>query len=385
MTLLTPCDVVNAQLAALMERGSTAEGALVQFVNELHRRWMAAKEQTPSQACADERVLVDLAAALFTNVQGEPTFTHALRPESTRAAFWALQRLFLQSEVGTNQAGQGSVINGLRYQILPRIHAFVRDEYGFPMPSGLSGEFTAHGIAYRPLRLEVRFPEPGRAALDADAEVTLLGEGASWRLPVAAITGLRRPTAKELVRPLASLHRFGRHGHAMLLFGDWYSADGFGRELAAAAIAGLAVRTGTRNNLDGVSPTYALTQAGLMYVLKHLDAQREFGHYNQIEQHTAYLSNEYATVPFDIGTGAILGNLASGDASPEQIPAAVAVDLAPRPIQSGQTYGLHDLRCWSVAEYVLCQAVPGLGAAPVPSGMKERDTLDDDVMTGLAP
>jgi len=168
----------------------------------------------------------------------------------------------------------------------------------------------------------------------------------------------------------------------MLLSGDCYTADAFGRELAAAAIAGLAVRTGTRNNLGGASPTYALTQAGLLFVLRHLDAQREFGHFNGIERQTAYLSNGHATVPFDVDTGAILGNLASGNAAPEQIPAAVAVDLAPQPVKAGQTYRLQDVKCWSVAEYVLCQAAPRIGSAPMPPANDERD---NDLPAGMTP
>jgi len=128
MSWFTPCEVVNARLAHFMLEGSTAEGALLHFLNELHVQWMAAERKVPTGIGDNDRCLLDLASALFTNVQGAPTFAHALQPERTRATFWALQGMFLRSEVGTALAGRVSVINAVRYQILQTVRAFQRDQ-----------------------------------------------------------------------------------------------------------------------------------------------------------------------------------------------------------------------------------------------------------------
>lgn len=287
-----------------------ANDSVLPLARHLHDTWRditERNEQPPPNALAVDRLRFDLARALFTDLSQPPVFDHALDAEVLRETYYALESRMLAEDNGTNQSGLGSVLTGLRY-------AAIESEAG---PDGIMPRevaFKASGIGYRSLDLVATFPSPADRAHLGRVEIAF--EGKPRRplvsVSVSEVTGYRR--AAHSIEALGRLHRHGRYGEGMSRFGNWFTADGEGRELLAAMIDGLVNRVmpDVQNGMGGTSPQFSLTERGVEFVIEHPKLAGLFDHYNNVEQFTAFLVDGVSRVPFDTVTGAILGRLETG-------------------------------------------------------------------------
>lgn len=297
------------QLARERELSNSEESAMP-LVRWLHDTWREIHERgaAPSHdATPTEQLRHDLARAVYGDLRAPANFDHASAPEALRCAYLELEAWVLLEDSGTDQWGRGSVLSALRHAALNA----VAGEDGI-MPREI--RFFGTGIGYRDVPLIATFPAPCATAHLGPvgirfADVPDAHPAHLTYLPTAQITGYR-PSAPS-IEVLGRLHRFSRYGEGMVTFGNWFSADGEGRELLAAMIDGLANRVlpDIPNGMGGTSPQFALTEAGVEFVISHPKLAQLFDHYNEIEQSTAFLVDGRARVPFDIHTGAILGRL----------------------------------------------------------------------------
>lgn len=372
-----PAYTANAGITALIRkqqaRGVQEHELASAIFSDLYHCWEDVGRQVPAKAEGEARFIFDLAQAVFEGRTAD--FNHAENPAQLQEAYWHLQKLYLQYNLSTDQAGRASVVGGIRHGILlkPR-EGMTRDRAGFYVPVQLSGPFKATMFPYRDVELEVRFPQVHPRAHLGMAEVSMPGAAEPFMsVPVPEITKCK--AASVPIDQLATFHRFGRLGEGMALYGDWVSPDGTGRELTAAIVAGFAVRTGTApNGMGGTSPTYALTRAGLAHVLANLDAQRVFGHYNRIEEQTAYLEGPGGRVAFDTDSGAVLGLYGH---SVDDAPACVLVHESQWPIEAGKTYPIGGLRCLTIEQYILLRAKPEDDLRDVPYDYRMNVRPDD--------
>lgn len=293
-------------------------------LHELERLWVEVDRTVPPTVQGESRLLYEFAHMMFEGKGQRPASSSA--PEALQSAYDALQDRWLVEP----DLGRARFIGAIRQQVL---HA----DRGAPESARMlprEARFTAEGLCYHDIRLRIELPP---FALDAH-----LGDACVYRedpprllarFPVPELTGYKR--AAHSIEALGRLHRFSR-GHGTVDFGDWFNPDGFGRELAAAMVAGLVTRSGEfrPNGLGGVSPVYELTPAGQAWVIQQPGLASLFDHCNGIDQQTAFLEGSDGTVPFDIHTGAVLGLY--GD--PERAPLYVDVAQCAVSIEAGQTY-----------------------------------------------
>jgi hypothetical protein len=222
-------------------------------------------------------------------------------------------------------------VSAIRNEVLHPEHGSDCDA---PLPRTVA--FKSEGLCFRKVDLQVVFPP---VALDAHRGVATV-----WRLdssellaeiPVPEITGYK--SATHSIEALGPIHRFSRNGRHQVLYGDWFTADGHGRELAAAMVAGLVVRIGLEspNGLGGASPVYALTPAGQAWVIQQPKLREMFDHYNRISEYTAWLTGSDGTVPFDTRTGAVLGLYGE---DPALAPLYVEISRCAEPIVAGEKF-----------------------------------------------
>lgn len=304
----TGANASNGELEVLLQlaqkRQQSEASSVMPLVRWLYDEWRAMLQggnMTGSDAAPYDRLRHDLARAVY----GEPAgFNHAQGPMALEEVYYALQSRFLMEDIGTDQAGLGSVLSSLRHRALDA----VPDDAGV-MPRDI--RFVGTGIGYRDIPLIATFPAPAR---DAHlGEVSLQFAEAPGRslasIPVTQVTGYHARVPS--IEALGWLHRFGRYGEAMVTFGHWFTADGKGRELLAAMIDGLVNRVmpDVPNDLGGTSPQFALTERGLEFVLSHPRLSLIFGPYDEAHADIAWLVDGAHRAPFDIRTGAILGRI----------------------------------------------------------------------------
>lgn len=360
MPLLDPR--VRALLFRQETLGATPNHSVGAALMDLHRRWEEAGGEVPPKAEGDARFLFELSSALFDRAGPETAFSRSAEPEALRGAYHALEARFLAEDAHSAQLGRGAVVSGIRHQVLFRKTVKLgADEVAQGSP--IHGAFKAAAFAYRDVPLEVYFPPIAPDAHLGVAKISRAGdgvEGAFLEIPVAEITGYRERT--HSIEALGRLHRFSARGRGQVLYGNWFSADGQGRELAAAMVAGLVVRNGpeTENGMGGVSPNYALTPEGQRWVIQQPKLSTMFDHYNMIETCTAYLEGSHGRVPFDTSTGAVLG-LYGDDV--DCAPLTIDIPNCAVEIQAGQTYDVlnlayHALRGFEPAAYAALQSSP---------------------------
>lgn len=293
---------------------------------ELERLWTQVDRTVPSKVQGESRFVYEFAQMVFECKGRLPNGSR--EPEALQGAYDALQDRWLVEP----DLGRLRLIGAIRHQVL---HAERTASEPSPMLPR-EARFTAEGFCFHDIRLRIEFPPFAMDAHLGDAGVyredprRLLA-----RIPVPEITGYKQ--AGHSIEALGRLHRFSR-GDGVVDFGDWFNPDGFGRELAAAMVAGLATRTGEfrPNGLGGVSPVYALTPAGQAWVIQQPKLRSLFDHCNGIEKQTAFLEGSDGTVPFDIHTGAVLGQYGAA----ERAPLYIDVAHCAVPIEAGQTYDM---------------------------------------------
>lgn len=301
-------------LLAARQREQSTRDSVMPLLRHLHETWrgMLEHDDRPSpDALPFQRLRFDLAKAVFSDLSRPPVFDHAVDAHALREAYYAIEARTLAESNGTDQAGLGSLLTRLR-------HAAIDSEAGpdGKMPREIA--FKANGIGYREIELIATFPEAGARAHLGQVEIAF--EGRPRRplasLPVSEVTGYKM--GQRPIEPLARLHRHGRYGEGMSTFGNWFNADGEGRELLAAMIDGLVnrVQPDVDNGMGGVSPQFSLTEAGVEFVISHPRTAAIFDHFNEIEKTTAYLVDGEKRVPFDTCTGAILGRLLESRLTP---------------------------------------------------------------------
>lgn len=281
--------------------------SVLPLVQVLYSTWRSQAAEAAPPPPGIELLRFDLAKALFSDLKAPPVFDHAEDPQALEDLYYAIESRMLTEDNGTHQWGLGSVLSSLRYRA-------AEAEAG---PDGVMPgkiQFVGAGIGYREIPLVATFPNPTRdahlgtvAIRFADSPEQLLA-----RLPLQLVTGFRDQAPS--IEALGRLHRFSRYGEGMVTFGNWFSADGHGRELLAAMVDGLVNRVmpDVPNGMGGTSPQFALTEQGLAFVLSHPKLAGLFDHYNGIEASTAWLVDGAQRVPFDTHTGAILGRLETG-------------------------------------------------------------------------
>ncbi|MDQ1090622.1 hypothetical protein QE400_000035 [Xanthomonas sacchari] len=223
-----------------------------------------------------------------------------------------LQRRYLLTE----PEGVRSLISAIRHQHL--LQAVPEGTEVLPR----SANVQVDGVGYAALTVRVDLPPVSVAAHRGNLQLTLIqrDERPLGSLPVAEVAGYRQ--RGHSLAALAPLHRWSRQpGQAVqVAYGDWFTSDGYGRELTAAAIAGLVVRRGEApNGMGGVSPVFALTNAGRQWLLQRPSLEEAFRHFNRIEEHTAWLQGEGGQVAFDTSTGAILGRYGEAGSPPSHV------------------------------------------------------------------
>ncbi|MBV6782467.1 hypothetical protein KWH04_17830 [Xanthomonas campestris pv. trichodesmae] len=286
------------------------ERSIGEIAQDLYKMWESAGRLVPEKAALGDRVLFRLAKAFFHDNMvlrsGSP------EDDLVQEQYDQLQRRYLLTE----PEGVRELISAIRHQHL--LKAVPDGEEVLPR----SGMVKVSGLAYAPLIVRVELPP---ASLDAHRRDVLLtvvqgDERLLGSLPVADVVGYRKQ--EHSLAALAPLHRWSRRpGQAVqVAYGDWFTADGYGRELAAAAIAGLVVRRGeAANGMGGTSPLFALTNAGRRWLLNRPSLEAAFQHFNRIEEHTAWLRGESGQVAFDTSTGAILGRYGGQDPRPSHV------------------------------------------------------------------
>lgn len=318
---LPPADPrLAAFMAALAEGNFTISGTVVALWNSYSERADSSKApQTP-----DEQFLADVANTLYSG------HSPAATDEVAQAVHWLRHAALTETLHHTDQYGFPSLTSAFRYKGLQAVHAE-------PHPTLLRlpvNEFNGH------FEVDCHLPAPGIRAHLGDALFCRRGEPAErafLRCPLPLLTGYRN--VGHSIEALGRLHRFSKQGEGQMTFGGWYSSDGWGRELAAAQVAGLVQYLGeSANGMGGVSPNYRLTAAGKRFVIADTRLASLFEHFNQIDQHTAWLEGPAGRVPFDTGTGAVLGQLVSPT---EQTP--LYVDVATHPVTAGASYAMDEL------------------------------------------
>lgn len=311
-----------------------SERAIGEIAQDLHKMWESVGRLVPEKAALGDRVLFRLAKAFFQDNMvlrsGSP------EDDLVQEQYDQLQRRYLLTE----PEGVRALISAIRHQYLLR--EVPVGEAALPR----SGMVKVSGLAYAALCVRVELPPASLNAHRGDMVLTLVqgDERLLGSLPVADVVGYQKQG--HSLAALAPLHRWSRRpGQAVqVAYGDWFTADGYGRELAAAAIAGLVVRRGeAANGMGGVSPLFALTNAGRRWLLDRPSLEAAFQHFNRIEEHTAWLRGECGQVAFDTSTGAILGRYGGQDPRPSH------VDLSPMNGEAcaGRFYEAADLTLYS--------------------------------------
>ncbi len=327
----------KALLELAQQRTPMRDNSVMALILWLHQTWRDIEglgAKAADDGSRQDQLRHELAMAVYCNPREPANFSHGRDPASLRGDYLALQACALLIESDSNQWGFGSVLTTLRYAAI----AAVSGADGI-MPREIP--FAGTGIGFRDIPLVAVFPAASKSAHAGKVDIRFADvPGAPLAsMPVQLVTGYR--SAAPSIDALGRLHRFGRYGEGMVRFGNWFTADGEGRELLAAMIDGLANRVlpDVPNGIGGTSPQFALTSAGVEYVLAHPKLAGLFDHFNNIEAGTAWLVDGAQRVPFDTQSGAILGQLGT---DPRHTPAYVTKsNLAG--VAAGQEYKLSDL------------------------------------------
>ena len=317
-------------------RSSSNEAVVtaIPVAQDLWDLWKRLKEHGPlGDVSPLDRLRVDLAQAIYTNINLPPAFDQAASPDELEDVYYALEARMLCEDSGSNQAGLGSLIGNLRQAVIESTSLNTEPGKEGHLPRKVN--FMANGLGYRRVPLVATFAPVGQTQKAGHVDLAFADEQGNAGIPVGhmAIGALTAGvTTSDAFPDLARLHRFGRYGEGMLPFGEWFTSDGHGRELTAAIIAGFVNRVmpDKDNGMGGTSPCFALTQEGVEFVLSHPALATVFEHFNNIEASTATLVDGNLRVPFDTDTGAILGRLdASAPYMPAYIIRPLLSDVAP--------------------------------------------------------
>ena len=337
------------ELAVLMDqarkREVSGDPSIMPLVRLLYDgTWRGIVEQGDEPGAVPmDRLRFDLARAMFTDLRSPPLYDHAEDPQIVEQLYLAIETRMLTEYHGTDQAGMGSVVSALRRAVME----------GPAGPDGVMPRqvrFNACGVGYREVALVASFPEAGPTAHLGQVQIAFANDPTRvlGQVSAADMTGYRRSVCD--VEVLGRLHRFGRYGERMVPFGNWFTADGAGRELAAAIIDGYVSRVwpDVENGMGGTSPQFGLTEAGVRAVLANPALPRMFDHIPSEAGSIATLVDGDQRVPFAIDTGAILAVL--GD-DPRFVPAYVTKSNLVG-LEAGQEYKRQDLG------YVLVHDLP---------------------------
>ncbi len=305
----------NALMANVKPLRSDNNGAMLTAIpvaHDLWEVWQQRDHQADSAPAALQKLRVDLARALFADTTLPPVFDHAADPAALREIYYALEARMLCEDSGSNQEGFGSLLSNVRQAVIEST-AFNQDgPQANQMPRQVN--FMAHGIGYRAVPLVAQFAPAGQQPDLGRFDLSFADAHGKPGIPIGhmavdALTGGKTPN--DALAALLRLHRLGRYGEGMSRFGNWFTADGEGRELTAAMVAGFVNRVmpDVANGMGGVSPRFALTQAGVEHVICHPKLATAYEHYNKIEETTATLVDGDLRVRFDTDTGAILGRI----------------------------------------------------------------------------
>lgn len=325
--------VKNDRLRALSV--VAAERSVGEIVQDLHKMWENVGHLVPERAALGDRVLFRLAKAFFKDkglvAEGLP------EDDLVWEQYDQLQRRYLLSD----PEGRRSLISAIRHQHL--LQPVKETDAAMPR----SALVRVSGVAYAPITLRVELPPVALDAHRHDLQLSLVqqSERPFGSLPMADILDYRKQA--HSLAALAPLHRWSASPDqaVQVTYGDWFSADGYGRELSAAAVAGLVVRRGeSANGMGGVSPVFALTQAGRDWLLSQRGLEDAFRHFNRIDESTAWLAADGREIPFDTTTGAILGRVSEAI---EGAPSHVDLPKCPEQPQAGRTYELQHLVLYS--------------------------------------
>lgn len=327
---------LDKRIEPLLQRATDVGECII----ELGRLWEEVDRRLPAKATGSARFIYEFAEMVLER-SGQPSSVSE-DPEALRRTYEALENRWLNESSGSGRHG---LVSAIRHRVLHGDGAGSPD--ASPVPLARTVPFKADGLCCNKIELQVVFPP---LAHDAHRGIaTILRKGSSApiaELPVAEITGYK--LAAHSIEALGRLHRFSERGRGQVTYGDWFTVDGFGRELAAAMVSGLVVRTGeqTPNGMGGVSPVYALTSAGKAWVIRQPRLPELFDHFNQIERHTAFLTGSHGTVPFDSQTGAVLGLYGDVEAAPLYVDIPKCAVL----IVAGDTYDVLSLAYHAVGD-----------------------------------
>lgn len=254
---------LRALLEPLLNEGRPLAEAGFDLVRSLDAQFIARDGAAPTGG--DETTMFghDLIRTLrdrFGRVPGD-----AVEREAVDQAADALRLFGLATRHVSDQYGYGNLLSSLRHAVLGREVEVPAGQT--PAPAGRFAPFKASGLGAADSDLVVEWPPVGEKAHLGMARIYQNGHALPFlEVPVPEITGYTAATPA-----LSVLQDLSVTGAVQVIFGDWYTADGTGRELGAAMVDGLVVRVGpaTANGMGGFSPQFALTEAGRAWVATH--------------------------------------------------------------------------------------------------------------------